>query len=606
MHTTSKNNSGQFQIGEWTIVPLENCLLQNDHKIVVIPKVMDLLLYFSKNANQVISIQQLSEAIWPNEFVGDNAIYNLVGQLRKALGDNTAKPVYIETLSKKGYRLIADVTHATSCNATTLPLKKPRKTKLKIKIKKWSVIVVSVLTITYLLSVILSTSEIKTKQLPLAQQHYSLGQFHLNRGKAHNIQKAISYFQLSLSIEPDYINSMLALGFAYWQLSHIEGFAHSTYNNKAKELAKKMQKIAPKDANILALGYLTLPQEKRKLAPHEWLKKYDNGQLTHRTFIAFSMIYFDEGKIDAAIELQNSALSLCANCAYIYNALSTSQLIKGQLKRAFSNFQLYLELDEGQVNNPLKEFGYSNLKLTKLKATTKWIKKNGIDHDALGPKQRNSLALFYLSIRQPQKAQQLLHSVLKGQDNSFFTLYTFAAFYGAEQDHQRSLAFFEKRARLYPDNKRFVISVAYSWWIAGDPIKALDILKRSKVANDLSILQNSTDIGLIQLYGALLLENAQYDQGQRLLETLAKRFEQGLLASSEHAYMAYAQTLSLLGKKQLALQELETTLASGWVEDFNNNWWYLENDPFFKNLLGIPQFADLLEAHKNKISLLTE
>lgn len=607
MHTTIKDNRSQLQIGEWTIVPLENCLLKNDQKIVVIPKVMDLLLYFSKYANQVISIQQLSEALWPDEFVGDNAIYNLIGQLRKALGDNTAQPVYIETLSKKGYRLIANVIHPTSFNTTTEPLNENCETKLKIKIKKWPVVVLSMLIITYLLSVTLPTSETKTKRLPLAQQHYSLGQFHLNRGQAHNIQKAISYFQLSLSIEPDYIDSMLELGFAYWQLSQIEGNSRSTYSNKAKELAKKMQKIAPTDANILALSYLTNSQEKHKLAPNEWLKEYDNDQLTHRTFIAFSMLYFNEGKIDAAIDLQNRALGLCANCAYIYNALSTSQLIKGQLEKAFSNFQLYLELDEGQVNNPLKEFGYSNLKLSKLKATNKWIEKNGIDHDALGPTQRNSLALFYLSIRQPQKAQQLMQPALKGQDDSFFTLYTLAALNGAQQDQQRSHAFFEKRARRYPDNKRFVLSVAYSWWIGGDPDKALDLLKRSKLLNDdLSVLQNSADIGLIQLYGALLLANAQYDDGRRILQALATRFEQGLLASSEQAYLAYAQTLALLGKNQLALQEIETTLASGWVEDFNNNWWYLENDPFFKNMSGMPQFAVLVETHKNKISLLAK
>jgi DNA-binding winged helix-turn-helix (wHTH) protein len=136
MHILKNKKTSELKIGAWTIIPLENCLLQGEKKIVVIPKVMDSLVYFSKHANQVLSIQQLSEAIWPNEFVGDNAIYNLIGQLRKALGDNAAKPLYIETLSKKGYRLIADVTQTSSITTpTNLPNKSEQKRTTNVKDK---------------------------------------------------------------------------------------------------------------------------------------------------------------------------------------------------------------------------------------------------------------------------------------------------------------------------------------------------------------------------------------------------------------------------------------------------------------------------------------
>jgi DNA-binding winged helix-turn-helix (wHTH) protein len=129
--------TSKLQVGKWTVIPLENCLLQGEQKSVAIPKVMDLLLYFSNHENRVLSIQQLSEAIWPNEFVGDNAIYNLIGQLRKALGDNAAKPAYIETLSKKGYRFIAEVTHTPSINIPTSLTNKSDKATLEIHINTY-------------------------------------------------------------------------------------------------------------------------------------------------------------------------------------------------------------------------------------------------------------------------------------------------------------------------------------------------------------------------------------------------------------------------------------------------------------------------------------
>jgi hypothetical protein len=89
-----------------------------------------------------------------------------------------------------------------------------------------------------------------------------------------------------------------------------------------------------------------------------------------------------------------------------------------------------------------------------------------------------------------------------------------------------------------------------------------------------------------------------------VLNTLAKRFEQGLLRSSDQGYLGYAPTLALLGESELALKEIETTLANGWVEDFNNNCWYLEDDPFFKNLRDMEQFDRLVNKHHKAISIL--
>jgi DNA-binding winged helix-turn-helix (wHTH) protein/Tfp pilus assembly protein PilF len=599
--------TSKLQVGKWTVIPLENCLLQGEQKSVAITKVMDLLLYFSNHENRVLSIQQLSEAIWPNEFVGDNAIYNLIGQLRKAFGDNAAKPAYIETLSKKGYRFIAEVTHTPSINIPTNLTNKSDKATLEIHINRWLVMIIGVLITAYLVSFFLPPPETTKANLTLAEQQYSLGQFHLNKGQAVNIKKAVNYFQQSLTIEPNNVTAMLDLGFAYLQLSHMEDSGHARHKNNAFELAKNMSDFAPNNPNVLALMHLTLAESERGRSHQDWLKAHDRVRLTHRALIAFSKEYFHTGRTDDAIDLQNMALTLCANCAYIYNTLSTSQLIKGELEQAFANFQLFLELNDGQANNPLKELGYSNLTLPKLKATYQWIKISGIEHDSIDPNQRNSLALFYLSMGQTQKAQQLMQPVLSNEDDGFFTLYTLAALFGAQNNHLLSHAFFEKRMTLYPKNRRFVLSVAYSLWISGEAPEALKLLQQTSLPNDdIEFLQHSTDIGLIQLYGALLLENGPHVKGRKVLNTLAKRFEQGLLRSSDQGYLGYAQTLALLGESELALKEIETTLVNGWVEDFNNNWWYLEDDPFFKKLRDMERFKLLVKKHHRTMSTLME
>ncbi len=96
-------------LGRWQVVKEENLLICGEDKLIMLPKVMKALEYFIEHPQQTITFDELNAAIWPNEVVGDNSIYNIIGQLRKALGDVASKPQYIETISKKGYRLVACV-----------------------------------------------------------------------------------------------------------------------------------------------------------------------------------------------------------------------------------------------------------------------------------------------------------------------------------------------------------------------------------------------------------------------------------------------------------------------------------------------------------------
>src|SRR5689334_3130023 len=49
------------------------------------------------------------ERLWPQTFVEEANLTSNIQQLRKSLGDNARQPHYIETITKRGYRFIADV-----------------------------------------------------------------------------------------------------------------------------------------------------------------------------------------------------------------------------------------------------------------------------------------------------------------------------------------------------------------------------------------------------------------------------------------------------------------------------------------------------------------
>ena len=67
---------------------------------------MELLLYFCARPGEVLSKDQILKDVWPGTTVVDEALQRAISILRKALGDKKEKPRYLETISKKGYRLI--------------------------------------------------------------------------------------------------------------------------------------------------------------------------------------------------------------------------------------------------------------------------------------------------------------------------------------------------------------------------------------------------------------------------------------------------------------------------------------------------------------------
>ena len=73
------------------------------------PKVMDLLFALATAPGEVLDRDDLTRLLWPNVHVTPDSLTRLVSKLRFALGDDPQQPATIETVSKRGYRLIAEV-----------------------------------------------------------------------------------------------------------------------------------------------------------------------------------------------------------------------------------------------------------------------------------------------------------------------------------------------------------------------------------------------------------------------------------------------------------------------------------------------------------------
>jgi len=96
-----------FTLGEWLVQPQLNRLSRpSDGDVQLEPKMMDVLVCLARSPGDVVSREALIDAVWPEVFISESVLTRAIAGLRRALGDDARRPSFIETIAKRGYRLI--------------------------------------------------------------------------------------------------------------------------------------------------------------------------------------------------------------------------------------------------------------------------------------------------------------------------------------------------------------------------------------------------------------------------------------------------------------------------------------------------------------------
>jgi len=88
----------------------------DEERILLKPKAFAILLYLVDHAGRLVTQQELLEAVWPDTFVQPEVLKRHIFDIRDVLGDDPKKPIYIETLPRRGYQFIAAVRDAASAD----------------------------------------------------------------------------------------------------------------------------------------------------------------------------------------------------------------------------------------------------------------------------------------------------------------------------------------------------------------------------------------------------------------------------------------------------------------------------------------------------------
>jgi TolB-like protein/DNA-binding winged helix-turn-helix (wHTH) protein/Flp pilus assembly protein TadD len=94
---------------EFRLDTANHFLWRDGDRVPLAPKGFDVLAYLVAHVGQVMTQDEILEALWPETYVNPEVLRKYIQEIRKALGDRPDNPEFIETLPKRGYRFIAPV-----------------------------------------------------------------------------------------------------------------------------------------------------------------------------------------------------------------------------------------------------------------------------------------------------------------------------------------------------------------------------------------------------------------------------------------------------------------------------------------------------------------
>ena len=128
-----------FRLGPWLVEPGLNTVSRHGSSVHLEPKVMAVLVCLAQQPGETVRKDQLLKEVWPDTFVTDDVLIRCISELRRVFEDDARKPSIIETIPKRGYRLLAPI-EPINREQIASPLSPPQAGPERSRpVRKWSV-----------------------------------------------------------------------------------------------------------------------------------------------------------------------------------------------------------------------------------------------------------------------------------------------------------------------------------------------------------------------------------------------------------------------------------------------------------------------------------
>ena len=99
-----------YRFGPFVLEPDLRRLLRDSDEIALPPKAFDVLVLLVRARHRVLTKHELLDVVWRGTNVLDNTLTQRIREIREALGDEARNSRYVRTISRVGFRFVAEVT----------------------------------------------------------------------------------------------------------------------------------------------------------------------------------------------------------------------------------------------------------------------------------------------------------------------------------------------------------------------------------------------------------------------------------------------------------------------------------------------------------------
>ena len=141
--------SRRFRIGDWVADESSDALASPDRRLKLERRAMATLLHLAERAGEVVSRDELLDTVWSKVTVSDHSVATVISDLRRAFADDRMQPVFIETIAKRGYRLIAPVERLEPATASATTGARPARRPAAATVAALALILVAALAVAF-------------------------------------------------------------------------------------------------------------------------------------------------------------------------------------------------------------------------------------------------------------------------------------------------------------------------------------------------------------------------------------------------------------------------------------------------------------------------
>ena len=250
----------RFRIENWLIEPRLNTVSRNGTTVRLEPKVMEVLVCLARHAGEPVRKEELLQTVWPNTFVTDDGLKRSISELRRVFEDDAREPRVIQTIPKRGYRLLVPVEPIVSVDQTngaqpaTIA---PPNLEAPLARRRWRKL--ALLGAAALLLIAVGAAYVR-KLRPSGPANskafdaYLQGNYHLTRAEwsvaEDDKHTAARYFQQAIDFDANFVPAYIGLANAHSQLA-LGSSMDISIAKKAAEKALALDSSSAEAWNIL-------------------------------------------------------------------------------------------------------------------------------------------------------------------------------------------------------------------------------------------------------------------------------------------------------------------------------------------------------------------